>query len=138
MPNLLTALIWLAGWGQLSVLAASALVPLRLDWRHELARLPRLHRQLVWVYAGYVVLAIVSLGLVSLCAAAELANGSGLARAVCAYAAVFWGVRLLLQAVLDARPHLTAWWLRTGYRILTAWFALFTAVFAWAAVHPVG
>src|SRR5688500_6858906 len=96
----LPTLITLAGAGQLCVLVASALVPLRLNWRSDLAGLPRLHRLLFWVYGGYVVLAIVALGVISLLNARELASGSGLARAMCTYAAVFWGVRLSLQIVL--------------------------------------
>ena len=76
-------LIRLAGAGQLAVLVASALVPLRLNWRRDLAALPTLHRQLFWTYGGYVVLGIVALGGISLACAEELAAGSRLARAVC-------------------------------------------------------
>ena len=76
----LPMLIFVAGVGQLGVLVASALVPIRLKWKTDLAVLTRLHRQLFWVYGGYVVLAIVSFGLICLFNAAELASGSGLAR----------------------------------------------------------
>jgi hypothetical protein len=103
----LARLIFVAGIGQLCVLIASALVPLRLNWRQELSTLSRLHRQMHWVYGGYVVLAIVALGLLSIVNAADLASGTPLARGVCAYIAVFWGVRLLLQAVFDAGDYLT-------------------------------
>ncbi len=130
----LPTLIALAGAGQLCVLVASALVPLRLNWRDNLAALPRLHRQLFWVYGGYVVLSIVALGLISLLNAQELAGGSGLARALCAYAAVFWGVRLTLQTVLDARPHLTTWWLKMGYHVLTLLFGALMGIFGYAAL----
>ena len=81
--NLQTA-ICCAGFGQLSVLIASSLVPLRLDWRNTLAELPKLVRQLFWVYGGYVVLSIVSLGIICISQAEEIAAGSGLARAFCA------------------------------------------------------
>jgi len=64
----------------------------------------------------------------------ELAAGSGLARCVCGYIAIFWGVRLSLQAVLDVKPHLSVWWLKAGYHTLTLLFASFTALFAWAAL----
>jgi hypothetical protein len=128
-------LIRLAGVGQLSVLVASALVPLRLNWRRDLATLPRLHRQLCWTYGGYVVLGIVSLAGISITCANELAAGSRLARAVCVYGAVFWGVRLGLQAVFDVRPHLTAWWLAAGYRTLTLLFLFFTVVYGFAAAR---
>jgi hypothetical protein len=89
-----------------------------------------------WVYGGYVVLSIVAFGLICLCNAAELASGSGLARAFCGYVAVFWGVRLVLQGVLDARRYLTCWWLRWGYGALTVLFCAFTLIFAWSALRP--
>jgi hypothetical protein len=132
----LATLIFIAGIGQLSVLIASALVPLRLKWRDAFQTLSPLHRQLYWVYGGYVVLSIVALGLISLTSAEELASGSRLARAVCLYVALFWGIRLSLQAVLDVREHLTAWWLKAGYHTLTVLFASFTLLFTWAALRP--
>jgi hypothetical protein len=128
-------LIRLAGAGQLCVLVASALVPLRLNWRRDLATLPTLHRQLYWTYGGYVVLGIVAIGGISLTCADELATGSRLARAVCMYAALFWGVRLGLQAVFDVKPHLTARWLTVGYHTLTLLFLFFTVVYGFAAAR---
>lgn len=131
-------LIAAAGAGQLCVLVASALVPLRLDWRATFAPLPKLYRQMYWTYGGYVVLAILANGLISLFNAEELASGSGLARGFCTYVAIFWGVRLVLQGVFDAKSFLTAWWLKAGYHTLTALFVAFTAIYGWAAVRPVG
>lgn len=129
LPDLLVA----AGVGQLLVLIASALVPLRLNWRVELQVLPRLHRQMYWVYGGYVVLSIVAFGLITLFHAHELASGRPLARAFCLYAAVFWGIRLALQGVFDVKAHLTTWWLKLGEVALTVLFACFTLVYGWAA-----
>ena len=134
--DLLTGLLVAGGVAHFGVLVASALVPFRLDWRKELAGLSRLHRQMYWVYGGYVVLSIVAFGLITLFNASELAAGGGLARAFCAYVAVFWGVRVCLQAVFDVKEHLTAWWLRLGYHGLTALFVFFTVVYGWAAVRP--
>ena len=136
MRELLPHLIFAAGIGQLGVLVASALVPIRLKWRSELAGLSRLHRQMSWVYGGYVVLSIVAFGLISLAASRELAGGSVLARAFCLYVAVFWGVRLGLQFVLDVREHLSTWWLGAGYHALTVLFVYFTLVYGAAAVLP--
>jgi hypothetical protein len=129
----LASLIFLAGCGQWLILIASALVPLRLDWTTQLRPLPKLLRQLFWVYGGYVVLSIVSLGAISMLCATELASGSRLARAVCAYIAAFWGIRLGLQTVFDAKSFLTTWWLRAGYHLLTAMFLALTIIFAWGA-----
>ena len=134
MPSLST-LIWLAGCGQLSVLVASVLVPIQLNWRTELSGLKRLVRQMYWTYGGYVVMAIIAFGVICLTCSEELASGTRLARGLSAYMAVFWGVRLSLQTAFDVKEHLTAWWLRAGYHTLTLLFATFTAIFAYAAGH---
>jgi len=133
METMLPRLIFLAGLGQLGVLVASAIVPFRLNWRIDLQVLPRLHRQMFWTYGGYVVLSIVAFALVSIFNSRELSSGSGLARGFCAYVAMFWGIRLGLQAVFDAREYLTLWWLKAGYAVLTVMFAAFTIVYAMAA-----
>ncbi len=135
MDLTLANMIRLTGAGQLSVLVASSLVPFRLNWKRDLASLPTLHRQMYWTYGGYVVLGIVALGVISLTCAEELATGSLLGRMFCGYGAIFWGVRLALQAVFDVKPHLTAWWLKAGYHTLTALFLFFTAVYVFAAAH---
>jgi len=132
--DLPTAILFV-GVGQLCVLVASSLVPLRLDWKRTLADLPPLVRQLFWVYGGYVVLSIISLGLICILNAQELAGGSLLARSFCAYGTLFWGIRLSLQPFLDAKPFLTTWWLHAGYHLLTLLFTSFTLVLGWAAIH---
>jgi len=129
----LPALIFAAGLIQWSILAASAVVPFQLEWKTALSGLPRLLRQLFWIYGGYVVLGIVANGALCIFFADDLANGSPLSRALCAYIAIFWGVRFALQAVMDAKPFLTAWWIRTGYHLLTVLFAAVTAILSWAA-----
>ena len=136
MRELLSQLIFIGGIAQLCVLIASAIVPFRLNWRAEFQCLPRLHRQMYWVYGGYIVLSIVAFGLISLFNAEALASGSRLARSFCLYVALFWGVRSTLQAVLDVKAHLTAWWLRFGYHGLTGLFLYFAAIYGWAALYP--
>jgi hypothetical protein len=130
---LMSQLIFAAGLAQASILVASVQVPSALRWRDELRPLPRLHRQMHWVYSGYVVLSIVAFAAISLLNARELAEGGALARAMCAYIAVFWGVRLGLQAVFDLRPYLTSPLKRAGVAALTVLFALLTLVYGLAA-----
>jgi hypothetical protein len=131
----LSTAIFYAGVAQLGVLVASSLVPVRLEWKATLAPLPLLVRQLFWVYGGYVVLSIISLGTICILNAEELASGTRLARCFCAYVAIFWGVRLSLQPFLAAKPFLTTWWLRGGYHLLSVLFASFTLVLGWAAIR---
>jgi hypothetical protein len=137
MHAALTRLIFFAGIGQLGVLIASALVPFRLNWREELRGLSRLHRQMYWVYGGYVVLSIIAFASLSIFNAGELANGSGLARGFCAYVAVFWGIRIALQGIFDVKEYLTAWWLKAGYLALTLMFTVFASIYSWAALQSV-
>jgi hypothetical protein len=134
MEITLPDVIRLAGAAQLSILIASSLVPFRLKFKEDLAVLPTLHRQLYWTYGGYVVMGIVVLGVISLACADELAAGSRLARAVCIYGALFWGIRVCLQAVFVVKPHLTAWWLKLGYHTLTVLFLFNTVVYAYVAM----
>jgi hypothetical protein len=132
--ELMSQVIFAAGLAQVSILVASAQVPSALRWREELRPLPRLHRQMHWVYSGYVVLSIVAFAAISVTNARELAGGGALARAMCAYIAVFWGIRLGLQAVFDLRPYLTTPLKRAGAIGLTFLFAVLTLVYGFAAV----
>ncbi len=134
MKEHLAELVFAAGIAHFFVLIASALVPVQLKWSDELAKLPKLMRQLFWVYGAYIVLAIVAFGVLSVCHAEELTSGSGLARGLCGYIAIFWAVRLLLQLVFDVRPHLNAWWLKVGYHLLTVVFSSFSLLYAFAAL----
>jgi hypothetical protein len=131
--ELLTKLIYLGGAIHFSILIASALVPFRLDWREELKSLARLHRQMYWTYGGYVVMAIIAFGCISLTSAPEIARRGPLARGFCLYVFVFWLIRLGLQGIFDVKEHLTTWWLRLGYRVLTVLFACLAIIYGWAA-----
>jgi hypothetical protein len=134
MGPTLARLIFGAGVAQLGVLIAAALVPFRLNWRQELACLPLLHRQMYWVYGGYIVLSIAAFAALSIVNSRELASASALARGFCAYVALFWGIRVGLQAVFDVKGHLDTWWLRAGYLVLTMMFAGLAIVYASAAL----
>ena len=120
--------IFAAGIVQLCILTASALVPFQLNWKEIFKDLPTLHRQLYWVYGGYVVLGIISNGLICIVNANALADHSLLSRCVCGYMTAFWGIRLSLQRFLDVKEFLTNGFLRLGYHALTVAFALLTII----------
>ncbi len=136
--NTLELLIFIAGLLHFGVLIASALVPQVLDWKAELARVSPLTRQLVWTHGIFIVLVIIGFGLLGMSCSAPLASGDPLARAVCAFIAIFWGARVSLQYTwLDARTHLTRTYLKLGYHGLTLLFAYFTGVFGYAALRSI-
>jgi len=135
--NLLTLALYAAGAGQLGILAASALVPRVLDWRHALAPLPPFLRRLFWVYGAFIVLTITALGVLTLLHAPAMAAGEPVARSLAAFTGIFWLARLVVQwAVFDARPFLTTGWRRFGYHTLTAAFIALAAVYAVAVFAP--
>jgi hypothetical protein len=127
-------LVQIGGLLHFCILLASALAPSAARWRTDLAVLPRLLRQMFWVYAGFIVLVIISFGTLILRHTAEIAGGEPLGRGLSAFIAVFWAVRLLVQLFLfDVRPYLRNWFLKAGYHGLTIVFTYLAAIFAWAA-----
>ena len=132
----LPLLIFLGGVLHLGILLASATVPRALDWKQSLDGLDRLFRQLIWVHGAFIVLVIVGFGVLSLTLPGDLASGTPLARAVCAFIAIFWITRLGVQLfVFDATGHLTSPLLRAGYHGLTLVFIYHALVYGFAALH---
>ena len=134
---MLSHLLIVAGVLHLGLLVASFLTPRVLQWRTELLRLSALSRHVIWVHGAFIVIVILGFGVLTLTNAPALAAGTALARSLCAFIALFWLARLMIQLFLfDARPYLTTWVLRLGYYSLTLVFAYFTTVYAWAAMWP--
>jgi len=130
----LPPLLIVAGICQFGLLIPGSLLPGRLNWKKEFSPLPRLLRQMSWIYPGYIVLSFVAFAIISVTQSTELASGSGLARAVCLYICVFWSIRLALQPALDVKPFITTWWLKWGYRALALDFTYLVIVYAAAAI----
>ena len=135
MPTLET-LIMISGVLQLGTLLASAEVPKELKFREELPKVNPLLRHWILTAGGYIVLNLIAFGILSLLFAKELASGQSLARVVCGFISVFWGIRLIIQLfVFDAKPYLRNWFLTIGYHALTIVFAWHTVVYGYAAVR---
>jgi hypothetical protein len=118
-----------------SILIASAQVPRALQWRRWLAPLPKLLRQLFWVYGAFIVGIIAAFGLLTAALAPELAEGGPAALGLTALIALFWGARLAVQCfVFDVREHLTRPLYRVGYHLLTANIVALGLLYAGAAI----
>ena len=77
------------------ILAASAQVPTRLNWKVELARLSSLNRKLMWTYGAFIVLCILAFGVMTLVLRREFVVGNPAGLWLCGFIAVFWGLRLV-------------------------------------------
>jgi hypothetical protein len=128
-------LLQLAAALQLLILFASAVTPRVLDWRKNLAALHPFLRRLFWVYGVFIVMVIVAFAILTFVHVDAMAARQPVAHSLCLFIAIFWGMRLFVQfAVFDARPFLTNWFYKTGYHVLTVFFAFLTFVYGKAAL----
>ena len=130
----LTMLLRVGGVMHLGLMAAGLLMPQVVGLRDHLTALPQFIRRLFWVYYGFIALCLVSFSVLTLTFADTLASGSALARAVCAFLAVFWTLRLVVATfVFDLRPYLTSTARRIGYHATNVAFAYLPIVYGMAA-----
>lgn len=102
--------------------------------RAHLDTLPAFLRQLFWVYYALIALCLAGFCVITIVFADTLAAGGSLARALCAFLAVFWTLRLIAATfVFDMRPYLTNGYRRAAYHALNAVFAYLPVVYAIAA-----
>jgi hypothetical protein len=92
----LPCLVFLAGVGQLILIAASLAIPRVLRWREDTAKLRLLTRQVFWTYAGYIWCTNLAFGLVSL-RPDWLLDRSPLAGCVTGFITAYWLGRVLIQ-----------------------------------------
>jgi hypothetical protein len=137
MTITLTLLLRIAGALHLALIGAGLLMPKVVRMRWHLVTLPPFIRQLFWVYYSFIALCLVGFSIITIAFADTLAAGSGLARALCAFFAVFWTVRLIAATfVFDMRPYLTNGYRRFGYHALNIVFAYLPIVYTLAASQP--
>ena len=132
----LTMLLKVGGVMHLGLMAAGVLMPQVVGVRTHLTTLPEFIRRLFWVYYSFIALCLVSFSILTFAFADTLASGSPLARAVCAFLAVFWTMRLVVATfVFDLRPYLTSTARRMGFHATNVAFAYLPIVYGVAAVR---
>jgi hypothetical protein len=137
--NNLTMHLRIAGLLYLGLICAGVVMPRAVNLRRHLIVLPPFIRRLFWIYYAFVGLCLVSFGLITITLAGTLAAGGTLARALCAFLAVFWTIRLLAAAfIFDVRPYLTNHFWRLGYHATNIVFAYLPIVYFWAALGGAG
>ena len=126
-------LIFLAGVGQLILVAGSLAIPKVLGWAEDTAKLRPLTRQVFWTYAGYIWATNLSFGIISVASPSSLLDGSFLAVAVSVYITVYWLSRVIIQFVYFDRSDAPQGAIYTLAEILlVGLFVGLTAVYGWA------
>jgi hypothetical protein len=103
-PTMDKTWVILAGLAHLGMVAVGSQVPRVFRWREDLARLGPSNRRLFWVYGGFVVLANLGFGALSLAYADEIAAGKGLAGGFALFAGLYWAARLAVQYLAFDTP----------------------------------
>ena len=130
----LPLLLELAGVMHLGLLCAGALMPRAVNLRAHIGVLPPFIQRLFWVYYAFIGLCLMSFGSITVTFAGTLAAGGGLARAVCAFLAMFWTVRSIAAPfIFDLRPYLTNRFRWLGYQATNVVFIYLPIIYAWAA-----
>jgi hypothetical protein len=130
----LVMILQIAGVLHVGLICAGMAMPRVVNLRAHIATLPIFVRQLFWVYYAFIGLCLLSFGTISFVFAHQLADGSGLARGVCLFLAVFWTLRLVAATlVFDVRPYITSGLLRLGYHATSVVFVFLPVVYLLAA-----
>ena len=132
----LTMLLKVGGVMHLGLMAAGLMMPQVVGLRAHLTTLPEFIRRLFWVYYSFIALCLLSFSVLTFAFADTLASGGQLARAICAFLAVFWTLRLVVATfVFDLRPYLTSTARRMGFHATNVAFAYLPIVYGVAAVR---
>ncbi len=116
------------------LMMAGLLMPRAVEARKHLALVSPFVRQLFWVYYIFIGFSLASFGWFTFVFAEFLANGSGPARAINGFLAIFWIIRLTVAClVFDMTPYLTTRWKWLGYQGLNIVFAVLPFVYGYAA-----
>ncbi len=95
--SVLEMVLWIAGLVQLSIALANFVLPKKLGYRENLARVAPMIRQIFVVHSGYIVGILLLFTAITFGFTAELASGRGLGRFLAASMALFWACRVPLQ-----------------------------------------
>ena len=95
----LTPYIWIAGGIQLAIAGANLILPGKLGYRRNLARVDPIIRQVFVVHASYIAFLLVAFAGLCFFFPAELAGATALGNALSFGLAVFWAPRLIVQWV---------------------------------------
>jgi hypothetical protein len=96
-PDTLLIHLRIVGLVMASLVAVNLIVPVRFNWRDEMARLSLVNRQVFQAHGIFLVLTLALFSALLLTSADTLLEPTRLSRAVLAGLTIFWGLRMLMQ-----------------------------------------
>src|SRR5262245_28468602 len=133
----LSGALYGAAIGHLLVLIASVQVPYRLGWKRDIPKLTRFNQKIFWVYGFYILLCIVGFACLTWLLHDSFLAGESAARALAAFIAVFWTVRVLVDLFwYDHRDWPPGNSLVVGHAMVTSFFCTLAVIYWSAALAP--
>lgn len=130
----LVLLLQFAGILHLGLIAAGLSMTRVVNMRAHVAGLPPFLERLFWVYYAFIGFFLVGFGSLTFFFADTLAEGSGLARALCVFMGLFWAARFFVAMfVFDVRPYVTNFGWRLGYWATNIVFTCLPIIYGIAA-----
>jgi alginate O-acetyltransferase complex protein AlgI len=127
--------IVLAGIGHFCTLLAGTQLPLRLNWRDELAKVSSFNRKIFLNYYATVGLTIIGFGFLTLIFKNELLAGAHSALTLAALIALFWTMRVLVDFFYFKHEEWPEGFLFVaGHAALTTLFILMASVY-WGLIY---
>ena len=134
----LADLIYLSGIALICLSIGSLIIPKLLDWPSEINKMPRLHGQIFWTYAIYILGMNLFFGIVSLITSTALIDKSILATALTLYMFLYWLGRIFIQFFYFDSSQLPKKAIFTiGEVLLLIVFFFVTIVYGWAFIHNI-
>jgi hypothetical protein len=124
-----------AGVFHFVTLGFALVTPIPPNWEENLSRLPEVHRRFAIAQNVFIGAVIAACGLISLCFAPQLVEGTTLARVICACIALWWGGRLVVLPWLGAHRHLATSWLKVGFALLLAECVIYACAYGYLAAR---
>jgi hypothetical protein len=122
-------LVFLAGLLHFCQIPAMMVAPKMLKWKEDLSQLSPINQWIFRVIAGGIMLAVFGLGVVVVSAPNEIAEGGKLGMTLCAFLAVFWVYRAVIQIFLYSRIWPGGWLGRLSHYGLCALFLFQTGAY---------
>jgi len=123
-------LLWVAGGGNLLLLAVSYQVPRRLGWHEDLASLSPFNSKLLWTFGGFIIFTYLSIGIMTLALHDDLLAGERAAVAIALFGGLYWLSRLFTDLVVwrdeDWPPGELVF---VGHVMLNGLFSMMTGIY---------
>jgi hypothetical protein len=124
-------LVFAAGLLHFCQVPSMIAAPRMLRWRADLSRLEPLNRRIVEVIGLSIMIVVIGLGIVVICAPADLVGGSRLATGLTCFLGVLWLFRAIVQVGVYGRMWPGGWAGRLShYGMSLLFFALAAVYFA--------